>query len=58
MSHRSTLKRRRERKRRKLELQKQALRLPIRKISTSALIEEIQRRTHVIADVLAESNAA
>ena len=59
MSRRSTLKRRRERqKRRYEEKQKLALRLqlpPVRRISTFELIQELERRAHVLAEVFAES---
>jgi hypothetical protein len=57
MSRRSTLKRRRERKRRKHEQKKLALQLPpVRKISTFELIQELERRAHILAEVFAESN--
>jgi hypothetical protein len=59
MSRRSTLKRRRERqKRRHEQKQKLALRLqlpPVRKISTFELIQEVQRRANLLAEVFAES---
>lgn len=56
MSRRSTLKRRRERQRRKHELKKMALQLPpARKISTFELIQELERRAHILAEVFAES---
>jgi hypothetical protein len=59
MSRRSTLKRRRERqKRRHGQKQKLALRLqlpPVRKISTFELIQEVQRRANLLAEVFAES---
>lgn len=55
MSRRSTLRRRRERKKRRHE-QKVALQLPsVRKISTFELIQEVQRRTNILAEVFAES---
>ena len=57
MSRRSTLRHRRERKRRKHDQrQKQALQLPsVRKISTFELIQEVQRRANLLAEVFAES---
>jgi hypothetical protein len=56
MSRRSTLKRRRERKRRKYAAQQKALQLPpVRKISTFELIQELERRSDILADVFAES---
>jgi hypothetical protein len=59
MSRRSTLKRRRERQKRRHEQnQKLALRLqlpPVRKISTFELIQEVQRRANLLAEVFAES---
>jgi hypothetical protein len=55
MSRRSTLKRRRARQRRKHEQEKLALRLPqVRKVSTFELIQELERRTHILAEALAE----
>ena len=59
MSRKSRLKRRRERqKRRHEEKQKLALRLQlpsVRKISTFDLIQELERRAHILAEVFAES---
>lgn len=56
MSRRSTLKRRRERKRRKHEQRKLALQLPpVRKVSTYDLIQELQRRSHILGEIFAES---
>jgi len=55
MSRRSTLKRRRERQRRKYQQKKKlALQLP-RKISTAALIEELQRRSQILAEIFGGS---
>lgn len=52
MSRRSTLKLRRDRKRRKHEQQKMALQLPVlRKVSTADLFAEIQRRTQALGDI-------
>jgi hypothetical protein len=55
---RSTLKRRRERKRRKHEqLQKMAVQLPpVRKISTAAIIEEIERRRQALAEIFSRTD--
>jgi hypothetical protein len=57
MSRRSTLRRRRERqKKRHEQKQKLALQLPpVRRISTFELIQELERRAHVLAEVFAES---
>lgn len=54
MSRRSTLKRRRERQRRRYE-QKMALQMPPKRPSTGKLIELIQMQTSVISSLLAES---
>jgi hypothetical protein len=53
MSHRSVLKRRREKKRRKhAQQRKLALQLPVlRTISTADLFAEIQRRTTALAEI-------
>jgi hypothetical protein len=52
MSRRSKNRRRRERKRRKHQLRKRALQLPpVRKISTAALFEEIERRRLALAEI-------
>jgi hypothetical protein len=50
MSRRSTLKRRRERQRRKHAQRKLTLQLPVlRKVSTADLFAEIERRTQALA---------
>jgi hypothetical protein len=55
MSRRSKNRRRRERKRKKYENKKLALQLPpVRKVSTFELIQALERRTHIIAEVLDE----
>jgi hypothetical protein len=54
MSRRSTIKRRRERKRRRIEASKKALQLTrLRSISTANLIAEIRRRNEVLSAVFA-----
>jgi hypothetical protein len=57
MSRRSTLKRRRERKRRR-HFAARALKaqLPLRKVSTAELFAEIQRRTEAFAEVSSGRN--
>jgi len=55
VSRRSTLKRRRERKRRKYELRKQALQLQLpSRPSTARLLELVARQTSILADVIRE----
>jgi len=57
MSRRSTLKRRRERKRREHEDQrKQALELPP-KVSTAKIFEALERQAHMLSEILAESES-
>ena len=52
MSRRSKNRRRRERQRRRHELRKQALQLPpLRRISTAAIIEEIERRRQALREI-------
>jgi hypothetical protein len=56
VSRRSKNRRRRQRKRKKYEQKKLALQLPpVRKVLTFELIQELERRKHIIAEVLGES---
>jgi hypothetical protein len=59
MSRRSKNRRRRERNRKKYEKKKLTLQLPpVKRVSTFELIQELERRKHIIAEVLGESARA
>ena len=56
MSRRSRIRKRERQKRRHGQKQKLALQLPsVRKVSTYELIQELERRAHILAEVFAES---